>query len=484
MSYLDYTKGIGLMKIKSIIASVLTLSMLTVPAYVKANDKSIYLDSIINYASNLYIDSSVYSEDMMRAAISAAVEDNPELMYKMIKAAFGELDQYSEFYTAEEYQEYYEMLTDEFSGIGVIIQMRDDEVLVVRLIDGGGAQLSGIKAGDIILSIDGVDVTGKSLDEVTRMARGENGTTLQIKVRREGEELLFNVERREISSKTVGYTVLPSDIGYIEVMSFSDDTATEFEDALKYFDSKGISKIVLDLRSNPGGLLTSVVDIARMIVPQGIILKTMYRNERSNKIFYSDLKKPKYKFSVLVNGDTASAAEVLTGALQDSGIGYVVGRTTFGKGLIQDIFVLPNGDAFKLTTGHYVTRNGRDINGVGIYPDEVVYNGKKGIDIEKYEKFDYKIKWRVGDTGTGVLATKQRLSVMGYYFGEINDYFDEELKVAVYNFQKDVGLYPYGVMDFSTQATLENHFYVLDVVVDDQLYAAYEYLGGNPEDLE
>lgn len=473
------------MKLKSIIASVLASSMLSVPAFAETNNELMYLDAVINYASNLYIDSSVYSESMMRAAIAAAVKDNPELMYKMIKAAFGELDQYSEFYTAEEYQKYYERLTEQFYGMGAIIQMSDDnEICVVRLIEGGGAQLAGIKAGDIIVSINGVDILGKSLDEVTAMARGEEGTFIDINVRRNGENLSYNVERREISNKTVGYSVLPSDIGYLEVTNFSDDTPTEFQDALKFFDSKGITSIVLDLRSNPGGLLTSVVDIARMVVPEGIILQTMYRNETKNENFYSYNKNPKYKFSVLVNGDTASAAEVLTGALQDSGIGYVVGQTTYGKGLIQDVFVLPSGDAFKLTTGHYLTRNGNDINNVGIYPDEVVKNGTKRIDIEKYEKFDYKVKWRVGDTGKGVLATKQRLAVMGYYFGKIDEYFDEELKAAVYNFQKNVGLYPYGVMDFSTQATLENHFYVLDVVVDDQLYAAYEHLGGNWEDLE
>ena len=472
------------MKIKSIIASVIAASMFTVPVCAESNEELMYLDAVINYASNLYIDSSIYSEDMMRAAIGEAIKDNPELMYKMIKAAFGELDEYSEFYTAEEYQTYYERLTNEFYGMGAIIQMRDDEVCVVRLIDGGGAQYAGIKSGDIIVEVGGVSIAGKSLDEVTQMARGEKGTIVEIKVNRDGQALTFSVERREISNKTVGYTVFPSDIGYIEITNFSDDTPAEFEEALKDFDSKGITKIVLDLRSNPGGLLTSVVDIARMIVPEGIILQTMYRNNTKNENFYSYNKNPKYEFSVLVNGDTASAAEVLTGALQDSGVGYVVGETTFGKGLIQDVFALPGGDAFKITTGHYLTRNGRDINKVGIYPDAVVKNGTKGIDLEKYEKFDYKIKWRVGDTGTGVLATKQRLAVMGYYFGEINDYFDEELKTAVYNFQKDVGLYPYGVMDFSTQATLENHFYVLEVVVDDQLYAAYEHLGGNWEDLE
>lgn len=471
------------MKFKSVIAPILAASMLATPVYAES-DELRYLDSIISYASNLYIDSSVYSEDLMRAAISEAVKDNPELMYKMIKAVFGELDDYSEFYTAEEYQKYYQRLVNEFYGIGVIIQMRDGEMFAVRLIDGGGAQVAGVKAGDVIVEVDGVDVSEKTLDEVSDMVRGEKGTFVQLKVRRDGELLSYTIERREISSLTVGCSVLPSDIGYIEITNFSDDTPDEFEAALKEMDEQGITNIILDLRSNPGGMLSSVVEIAEMIVPEGIILQTMYRNDTKNKIYYSSNKNPKYKFSVLVNGDTASAAEVLTGALQDSGIGYIVGQTTFGKGLIQDVYILPNGDAFKLTTGHYLTRNGNDINKVGIYPDEVVKNGKKQIDLEKYEKFDYKVKWKVGDTGKGVLATKQRLAVMGYYFGEINEYFDDELKVAVYNFQKDVGLYPYGVMDFSTQATLENHFYVLEVVVDDQLYAAYEHLGGNWEDLE
>lgn len=471
------------MKFKSVIAPILAASMLATPVYAES-DELRYLDSIISYASNLYIDSSVYSEDLMRAAISEAVKDNPELMYKMIKAVFGELDDYSEFYTAEEYQKYYQRLVNEFYGIGVIIQMRDGEMFAVRLIDGGGAQVAGVKAGDVIVEVDGVDVSEKTLDEVSDMVRGEKGTFVQLKVRRDGELLSYTIERREISSLTVGCSVLPSDIGYIEITNFSDDTPDEFEAALKEMDEQGITNIILDLRSNPGGMLSSVVEIAEMIVPEGIILQTMYRNDTKNKIYYSSNKNPKYKFSVLVNGDTASAAEVLTGALQDSGIGYIVGQTTFGKGLIQDVYILPNGDAFKLTTGHYLTRNGNDINKVGIYPDEVVKNGKKQIDLGKYEKFDYKVKWKVGDTGKGVLATKQRLAVMGYYFGEINEYFDDELKVAVYNFQKDVGLYPYGVMDFSTQATLENHFYVLEVVVDDQLYAAYEHLGGNWEDLE
>ncbi len=479
-----YTKGLIIMRIKAWIAGLLALSMLTTPVMAESNDESMYLDSVINYVSNLYIDSSVTETDLMRTAIATALEENPELMYQMIKAAFSELDDYSEFYTAEEYQRYYERLTHSFYGMGVIIQQRDAQIEVIRVFDEGGAALAGVRGGDIIVEIDGRSVSGMSLEEVTQIASGEEGTTLDVKVLRNGETLSFTVERRKINDATVGYSFLPSDIGYIEVTSFAENTATEFSDALAAFDEKGITNIILDLRSNPGGLLVSVVDIAKMIVPEGIILQTMYRNQFNNRVFYSENKDAKYKFAVLVNADTASAAEVLTGALKDSGIGYVIGKTTYGKGLIQDVFVLPNGDAFKLTTGHYLTRNGNDINKVGIYPDEVVYNSTERIDITKYETFDYKHKWRVGETGKGVLAAKQRLSIMGYYYGEINENFDNALETAVYNFQKNAGLFPYGVLDFSTQATLENQFYVLDVIVDDQFYAAYEYFGGNPEDLE
>ena len=231
--------------------------------------------------------------------------------------------------------------------------------------------------------------------------------------------------------------------------------------------------------------LTSVISIAQQIVPEGVIAQTMYRNEEENETFYSELTDSNYRFAVLVNENTASAAEVLTGALQDSGAGYVVGTTTYGKGVIQNVFNLRTGDAFKITTGHYLTRDGHDINGVGIEPDEYVENPLSPIDLSRYEVFDYSTKWHLGEQGTGVLAAKQRLNILGYYYGEINDIFDEELERAVYAFQDDEEkLYPYGVLDISTQATLENRFYVIEVETDEQMYTAYEYLGGKREDLE
>lgn len=472
------------MNMKKTLAAALAAMMLAAPAYAESNDESRYLDILTNYAANLYIDENVSAEDLMQAATEEILKENPELMYKMIKAAFSSLDEYTEFYTAEEYESYYQHLNKIFYGMGVMIQQKEGNVEVIRIMDGGGAQAAGVLEGDILLEVDGQSVEGLSLDKITSMVAGEEGTSVHIKIRRDSVEMELDVERRRVDEATVGATVLPSDIGYIEIISFSESTPTELAEVLKDYDEKGITNIILDLRGNPGGMLESVVNVSTQIVPEGVITQTIYRNESQNETYYSDNKDTKYKFAVLVNGDTASAAEVLTGALKDSGAGYIIGETTYGKGVIQNVYNLPNGDAFKITTGHYLTRNGSDINNKGIEPDEIVKNHLEQIDISKYETFDYKTKWRIGDEGKGVLAAKQRLRIMGYYYGEINETFDPLLENAVYKFQEDAGLYPYGVLDFSTQATLENKFYVIDVMVDDQFYAAYEYFGGNVGDLE
>ena len=472
------------MKLKRFIAALLASVSLTTPVFAQMNSESLYIDVIINYISNLYIDDSVYADGLKQHAIEELVRENPDLMYKIIKNAFSALDIYSEFYTAEEYERYYQALNHIFYGLGVKIQRSESGVEIIQLIDGGGAIEAGLAPGDYLVEVDGTNVEEMSLEQITAIAAGEEGTICNVKIRRDDKIREFAVERKKVNEVTVASGFLPDNIGYMNISSFSEATPDNVADALADFESEGVYNIILDLRYNPGGMLTSVVDVAKMIIPEGAIVHTIYRDETQNVTFSSENKEPKFKFAVLVNGDTASAAEVLTGALQDSGVGYVIGEKTFGKGLIQNVFNLPNGDAFKLTTGHYLTRDGNDINGVGIEPDERVKNHKEQIDLSKYETFDYKHKWRVGETGKGVLAAKQRLSIMGYYYGEINEYFDKALEKAVYEFQKAVNLFPYGVLDFSTQATMENNFYIMEVPVDDQFYAAYAYFGGNIENLE
>lgn len=472
------------MKLKRIIAALVAPMLITLPASAEPNDESRYFDVLANYIANLYIDDSVTTDELLRAAAEKVMKDNPDLMYEMIKAAFGSLDDYSEFYTSDEYKEYFQRLNKIFYGMGVIIQREDGNITVTRVMDGGGAQAAGIEIGDVLLEVEGEDITGYNLDKISAMIAGEEGTTVNVTILRNGAKINFAVERRMVEESTVGSVELPGQIGYIEIISFGEGTANEFEETLKQFEEKNITNIILDLRNNPGGMLSSVVEIAQQIVPQGVIVQTMYRNEEENETYYSSLKNSPYKFAVLVNGNTASAAEVLCGALKDSKAGYVIGTTTYGKGVIQNVFNLKTGDAFKITTGHYLTRDGHDINGVGIEPDDYLENPKKPIDLSKFETFDYKTKWHVGEQGTGVLAAKQRLRIMGYYSGVVNDIFDEELEQAVYDFQADKELYPYGVLDLSTQATMENNFYIIEVETDEQLYTAYEYLGGDRKDLE
>ena len=474
------------MKLKKLIAALLTPALLGISpaAIAEENDESRYFDVLTNYAANLYIDEDVTRVDLMKAAVEEVLKDNPELMYKMIKAAFSSLDEYSEYYTKEEYEEYVKQLNHIFCGMGVIIQRKGEINEIVRVYETGGAFSAGVKVGDVLVEIAGESTEGKSLEEITMLAQGEEGTIVNAKVKRGEEIISFDIERRQIETESVSGLVLEGNIGYIEITNFAIGTPEEMRKVLEDFDSKGIKNIILDLRNNPGGILGSVVGVAEMIVPEGVIVKTMYRNEGQNEVFTSTLKTAPYKFCVLVNNNTASAAEVLTGALQDSGIGYVIGETTYGKGVIQNVLSLPGGDAIKITTGSYVTRDGHNINLKGIEPDEYIINSKKPIDLSRYEAFDYATKWRVGDSGKGVLAAKQRLYILGYYNGELNENFDTALEKAVNDFQRESELFPYGVLDISTQATLENKFYVLEETVDDQLFTAYEHLGGKREDLE
>lgn len=443
-----------------------------------------YFARLMTYASELYIDENVSASELIKTAIENALEENPDMVTELLKAGFASLDEYTEYYTPEEYVDFINNMNHTFYGIGVIIQKKDKYVEISNCLEDGSAIEAGVEPGDKIIRVDGEDAVGKPLDVVQTMVTGELGTEVTITVLRDGAEKEFTLVRRPVSQDTVSSTVLEGNIGYISIINFAKNTDKEFEEALALMDENGVTSIILDLRDNPGGYLTPAVNIAEMIVPEGVIVSTMFRDEGQNMTYYSHLENPKYKFAVLVNENTASAAEVLSGAMQDSGIGYLIGQTTYGKAVIQDMFTLREG-AFKITTGHYLTRDGREINKKGIEPNESVANAYVQVNPANYTQFDYKIKWKNGDSGDPVRAAKERLKRMGYYEGSVDGYFDEALETAVYNFQKDAELFPYGVLDISTQVAVENKFYETQKdVADNQIKAAYAYFGGAPEALD
>lgn len=479
------------MKLRKFLAAFMA-SVMMIPATVFAEDTSSetqavdnpnysYFATLMNYASQLYIDDSITADELISAAFEKAMNDNPEFLDELIKAGFASLDEYSEYYTQEEFDSYINTLNHVFYGIGVVIQKIGDYVEVSNVLEDGSANENGVAIGDKISKVNGEDVAGKSLDYVQTLITGELGTEVEITVLRDDKELTFTLDRRPVSDMTVNYAILEGNIGYISIINFAEKTDVEFADALAKMDEEGITNIILDLRNNPGGYLTSAVNLAKMIVPEGIIVQTMYRQEEKNETFYSELKDPKYKFAVLINQNTASAAEILAGAMQDSGIGTLIGETSYGKAVIQEMYRLPEG-GFKLTTGHYLTRDGHEINKKGIEPDEYVVNVTRPVDVSNYTPFDYQIKWKLGDNSESVKAAKERLRGLGYYAGEINTEFDEALEAAVWQFQFDAGLYPYGVLDISTQTSIENEFAQTEELVDRQFDAAYEFFGGVVED--
>lgn len=437
-------------------------------------------ESLLNYAANLYIDESANADELMEEALRVVLAGNPELADLLIKAGFASLDEYTEYYTKEEFELFQKNMNNIVYGIGVVIQEVDDYVTVMSCTEGASADMAGVMAGDKIVRVDGVDAKGLGIDKVQDLVVGEDGTEVTITFLRGDKEFTRTMKRAEVKGNTVTGGVFEGNIGYIYIASFAEATDDEVTKILDEFDATGITKIILDLRDNPGGYVDSAVNIASMLVPEGIIVSTVYRNEMNNEVIKSSQTDVKYDLAVLINKNTASAAEILASAIGDSDVGILVGERSYGKGVIQEMYQMYDGTAFKITTGKYFTRNGTDINGNGIEPDEEIDNSKRYIDVTKYTTFDYKTKPKVNDVSQNVKAAKERLAALGYYSGVASENFDASLERAVCEFQAENGLYPYGVLDISTQVKIENVFCKLEETVDLQLYCAYEQLGGDP----
>ncbi|HZX45777.1 MAG TPA: S41 family peptidase [Clostridia bacterium] len=406
--------------------------------------------------------------------------DIQDLIDGAYKGVFNKLDPYSVYYTDEEYEEFDLEVTGTFSGIGVQIALRDGHITVIAPLDDTPAQRAGIRAGDRIVFVDDTDVREISIDKVASMLRGEPGTKVRVGILREGQPavIYFELTRETIEVNPVKYEVLEGSIGYIRISEFNQHAGERVDEALAHFDGLGIRDIILDLRDNPGGMVDQSVDVASRFVPEGPVVH-IDRRTAPRQTLNSRLREPRYNLVVLVNGGSASASEIVAGAVQDTGAGTLIGTQTFGKGTVQQILPLENGSRIKLTIAKYLTPNGRAIDGVGITPDIVVENpapeGKYGDSIAPI-KGDRKLS--VNAVGLDVLGAEQRLDTMGYNTGEVDGVFDADLEQAVRKFQSDKGLYPYGVLDFATQKRLlaEHRLYIEKNMPDLQLQKAVETL--------
>lgn len=305
-----------------------------------------------------------------------------KLVNGAIKGMFSGLDDpYSQYYTKEEFKRLKEQTSGSFVGIGVIISPSpdDDYLTVVSPIQGSPAEKSGVEAGDKIVKVDGKNVFAKNSDEAISMIKGKEGTTVELTLKRDGKEFDVKVKREEIVSKSVEGKMLEDKIGYVRITSFSENTYKEFKSALDRLKSEGMKGLILDVRDNGGGLLNICKDIADELIGEGTIVYTK-DNKGNTEYLKSDKDKLGLPIAILTNENSASASEILTGAIIDNKAGISIGTTTFGKGLVQSVRELKDGTGFKLTTAQYFTPNGDYINEKGIKPIIEVKDTEKQLD--------------------------------------------------------------------------------------------------------
>jgi len=313
--------------------------------------------------------------------------DEQELLNNAIRGMVSGLDRHSEFLSAEEYREIRDSTNGRYSGVGLEVSTQESAILVIAPIDGTPAQRAGIESGDEIIEIDGVSVQNDGLNDTIDKMRGHPGTAVTIKVRRSNydDPLTFHLTRQEIKVTSVRHEVLQPSYGYVRLSQFNEATADEVSVAIDEMTGEvrqrtgdSLAGLIIDLRNNPGGMLDSAVEVSDLFLDEGIIVTAEGRTPESQ--FRRDAEHGDIMAGgpvvVLVNGGSASASEIVAGALQDHDRALIIGTTTFGKGLVQTVMPLSRGRAIKLTTSHYFTPSGDSIHQTGIAPDVVVQGSR------------------------------------------------------------------------------------------------------------
>jgi len=363
---------------------------------------------VYRYATEEFVE-EVPRSQLLEGAISGMLE------------AIG--DPYTGYMTERQYQRILQETGGSFGGVGIYVGIRDNRIVIIAPIEGTPGAAAGLMRGDQILAVDGVDTENKSLDDIVDMMRGQVGTIVELSILREGEEVPkeFSIRRALISIETIQYRMVENQFGYIAVSEFNRSTSADFERALNSLQRSGIEGLIIDLRNNPGGVLTDSIELAEFLVDRGPIVHIVDRNGiRDTKT--SRTPGLGIPLVVLINEGSASASEIVAGAVKDREAGILLGTKTFGKASVQGIFGLNNGGGFKITTDRYLTPNGSLIQGLGIEPDEQVYElGDRDL--------------IPGDSGEDVLKLAVLLQDLEFLEAETDTLYNEDLVAAVGSFQ-------------------------------------------------
>ena len=300
-------------------------------------------------------------------------------------------DPYSEYLDEKGFSHLNEVTDGTFGGIGVVLGQRNKEFVVVSPMEGSPGAKAGIEAGDKILKVNDVDTKGRTLEDVVSTIRGKKGTSVKLLLEhKNGQQFTADIVRDDIKVKSVAGRMLPdSKIGYIRIAMFNENTGEEFKKAYEKLEQEGMQATLLDLRHNPGGLLTECVKVSNYIVPKGPVV-SITDKKGDTKVYESKLEKVKYPLAVLIDHGSASASEIVSAAVQDTKAGKLFGVKTYGKGCVQSVFHITTKTGLKLTTAMYYTPSGRSIHKVGVTPDvEIELPEKATVDVQLNKAEEY-----------------------------------------------------------------------------------------------
>ncbi len=373
---------------KYLLISIFFLNSFFLPNFASANENDIYkkidlFGEVLEKINEEYVD-EINQSDSMDSAINGLLQS---------------LDPYSAYMPPEVFNEMQTETSGEFGGLGIEVSMEAGVVKVISPIDDTPASKAGIKAGDYIVKIEDTQVQGKTLSEAVDLMRGPVGSSIELTVRRRGEKkaLTFNITREIIKIQSVKADLLEKDIGYIRLTSFNENSSKQIEDKIEELEQdQDISAYILDLRNNPGGLLSQAIRISDFFLDNGEIVSTKSRQPSENRKWFAkkgDLTKGK-TLLVLINYGSASASEIVAGALKDHKRAIILGENSFGKGSVQSIIPLKNKGAIRLTVAKYYLPSGKSISEVGVSPDiEVNEEGEEfRIKTETDNQLNYAIK--------------------------------------------------------------------------------------------
>ena len=338
------------------------------------------LDKVLASSDNIYKELEVFTDALNLIRENYVEEvDTQEVIYGAIRGMLKTLDEHSAFLTPEEFKEFQVETSGSFGGLGIVISIVNDQLTIISPIEDTPGWEAGLKEGDKIVEIDGESTEGITLYEAVNKLRGKKGTKVTIAVMREGwkKPKNFTIVRDIIKIKSVKYEIYDDNVVYIRIAEFQERTASDLRDNIdEIVDKTGgnMRGIILDLRNDPGGLLSKAVEVSDVFLDEGVIVSVKGRDSANDAVFsaHREGTLPDMPMVVLVNGGSASASEIVAGALRDLDKAILVGTKTFGKGSVQTIIPMGDGSGLKLTTAKYFTPNGTSIHDVGIIPDIVV----------------------------------------------------------------------------------------------------------------